>query len=155
MTQYAVNTSVSVSKSKAEIEKILTRYGATRFGSGWDELRAFIAFEVNDRHVKFVLTLPDKGERRFWWSPSGRNERTQDQAHEAWEQGCRQHWRALALCIKGKLEAVECGITEFEDEFLAHIVLPDGQTAGQYLKPQIALAYERGTMPVMLPYLEE
>ena len=53
--------------------------------------------------------------------------------------------------IKAKLEAVETGITEFEDEFLAHIVLPNGQTAGHWMRPQIAKAYESGSMPPLLP----
>ena len=51
---------------------------------------------------------------------------------------------------KAKLEAVETGITEFEDEFLAHIVLPNGQTMGEFAKPQIAHAYDTGDMPPLL-----
>lgn len=42
---------------------------------------------------------------------------------------------------------MESQISEFEDEFLAHIVLPDGKTASEWLRPQLALAYERGVMP--------
>lgn len=59
-------------------------------------------------------------------------------------------WRALALVIKAKLEAVAAGITTIEDEFLAHTVLPDGQTVGEFMQPQIAIAYERGSMPTTL-----
>ena len=44
----------------------------------------------------------------------------------AWEQVCRQRWRALLLIIRAKLEAVASGITTLENEFLANIVLPDG-----------------------------
>lgn len=50
----------------------------------------------------------------------------------------------------GKLEAVESGITSLEDEFLAHIILPDGSTGGDFLKPQIELAYKEGKMPSLL-----
>lgn len=64
-----------------------------------------------------------------------------------WEQGCRQAWRALTLCIKAKLEAVSAGISEFEDEFLAHIVLPGGGTVSQWIRPQIENAYLTGDMP--------
>jgi hypothetical protein len=66
------------------------------------------------------------------------------------EQACRQRWRALALAIKAKLEAVEAGITSFEDEFMAHIVLPDGSTFGRWARPQIAKVYEENTMPSLL-----
>ena len=58
------------------------------------------------------------------------------------------------MVIKAKLEAVECGISCFEQEFMANIVLPDGKTAGDFMLPQIARAYATGIMPPMLPMLE-
>jgi hypothetical protein len=45
---------------------------------------------------------------------------------------------------------VEAGITSFEDEFMAHIVLPDGSTFGRWARPQIAKVYEENTMPSLL-----
>lgn len=36
MTQYAKGTEVSVAKSRAEIEILVTKYGATAFGSACD-----------------------------------------------------------------------------------------------------------------------
>ncbi len=123
MTKYAEGTSVSVEKSKAEIERLLQRYGADQFISGWDQQQAYIMFRMERRQVKFVLPLPDKTDSEFTHTPSGRK-RTESKAWEAWEQGCRQRWRALALVVKAKLEAVETGITTFQDEFLAHIMLP-------------------------------
>ena len=64
----------------------------------------------------------------------------------------RQRWRALALIVKAKPEATETGITTFEEEFLSYIVLPDNQTVGECMLPQIIEeAYQRGEMPRMLP----
>ena len=57
--------------------------------------------------------------------------RTAADQQSAWEQACRQRWRALLLIIRAKLEAAEAGISTLETEFLANIVLPDGRTAGQ------------------------
>lgn len=150
--RYAEKTSVSTDSSKAEIEKILRRYGAEQFMSGWDRNKAFIAFKMNERNLKFIIPLPDMNSREFTHTPAGRVRRNKDDCIKAWEQGCRQRWRALALVIKAKLEAVETGITEFEDEFLAHILLPGGETAGEFLKPQVAHAYLTGKMPKLLPY---
>ena len=62
--------------------------------------------------------------------------------------------RPLALIIKGQLEAAEASITAFEDEFLAHIVVLNGQTAGEYLKPQTEVAHYTGTMPPLWPHTE-
>ena len=58
---------------------------------------------------------------------------------------------ALALVIKAKLEAVAAQISTVEEEFLAHICLPDGSTVGDWAAPQLAIAYERGSMPALMP----
>ncbi len=142
MSRYASTTTVSVAKSKAEIEDILQRYGAAGFMSGWLDDRAMIAFQINNRQVRFVLPMPAKNSREFTHSDTGRP-RKPEAAHAAWEQGCRQRWRALTLAIKAKLEAVECGIVTFDQEFLAHIVGPNGQTVGDQVIPMI----EAGQVP--------
>ena len=67
------------------------------------------------------------------------------------EQACRQRWRALALIVKAKLEAVEAGISSFELEFLPYPMLPNGGTVGAWALPRIALACATGQMPPMLP----
>lgn len=151
MTRYAENTAVSSEKSRAEIERTLTRYGATAFGYGWQNNSAVIMFEVRGRRIKFTLPLPDKQGDSIRLTPTGmvRGDRARE---EAYEQAVRQRWRALVLCIKAKLEAVEAGIVEFSDEFMAHVVLPDGQTVGEWAKPQLELAYRSGKMPPMLGY---
>ncbi|MCK5606401.1 hypothetical protein KAR91_31155 [Candidatus Pacearchaeota archaeon] len=150
MTKYAEKTTVSSDKSRAEIEKTLSRYGASSFLYGWNDGSAMIMFEMNDRRIKFVLPIPDKGNKEFISTPSGRKRRSPEQVEQAYEQAVRQKWRALNLVIKAKLEAVEAGITIFEKEFLAHVVLPDGSTVSDFMIPQIELAYQKGSMPKML-----
>ena len=152
--RYAESTSVSSEASRAEIERTIIRYGADKFGYGWHGSAAVVSFEANCRQVRFVLPLPDKDAEQFNRTPAGRYRKSQDERLKAWEQACRQRWRALALAIKAKLEAVECGITEFEEEFLAHIVMPNGQTVGDYIIPQVAIAYDKREMPKMLPFTE-
>lgn len=152
MTRYAENTAVSSDRSRAEIEATLTRYGATAFGYGWQEQKAMITFEAHGRRIRFVLPMPNRDDKSFWFT-AGRNlKRNPDQAQAEYEQAVRQKWRALALAIKAKLEAVASGITEFEDEFLAHIVLPNGQSAGAWMRPQIEAAYQKKEMPPLLGY---
>lgn len=148
MTRYAADTTVSQDKSRSEIEATLKRYGATSFMYATGETGAIVMFHISDRRVKFALAMPDRKAREF--TQHSRGYRTPEAAEKMWEQAGRQRWRALALVIKAKLEAVAAGITTIEDEFLAHTVLPDGQTVGQFMKPQIALAYERGDMPTSL-----
>lgn len=144
---YATETTVSVEKSRAEIESILARYGATRFAYATEEKRAAIMFVINNMGVRFELPLPDKSEKRFWETPHRKNRRTEQEAYREWEQACRSSWRSLGLCIKAKLEACSARITSFEAEFLAHIVLPDGGTFGDVAIPQIAAMRDSGKQP--------
>lgn len=157
MSRYAANTEVSSSKSRDEIERILQRYGADQFMYGWQDQAAVVAFRANDRRVRFILPLPDRNSPEFTRYKRGYTEhaRTEEQATKLYEQAIRQRWRALALVIKAKLEAVEAGISEFEDEFLANIMLPTGQTVGEWMRPQVADAYLTGAMPQLLPMLTD
>lgn len=124
---YAARTKVPVNKSKQDIEAVLTKYGAKRFAYYAEPKRASVVFEAAERRIRFDLPLPDG------------------------EQAQRVRWRALLLCIKAKLESVESKIETFEEAFLSHVVLPDGQTVGEGLIPQISIAYKEGTMPSLLP----
>lgn len=146
---YASGTSVSVEKSRIEIERTLERFGADEFAYGYDSTKAVVQFTAKNRRVRFVLALPNKKSREFTVTPTGR-ERTAAATREAWEQVCRARWRALAAVIKAKLVAVETGIVSFEEEFASHIVLPDGTSVGEWLLPQIQVAYEQQQMPPML-----
>ena len=145
---FADNTTVPVERSRAEIERTLTRYGADAFGYAIRGDKAMVEFTIAARHVRFVLDLPDRTSTRFTHHSRGR--RTESAALEAWEQACRQKWRALALVVKAKLEATEAGISTVEQEFLAHVVLPNGSTVWEATAAAIERSYQLGTVQPML-----
>ncbi|GAB3622543.1 hypothetical protein GCM10027418_06250 [Mariniluteicoccus endophyticus] len=150
-SQYAKDTTVPVERSRAEIERTLARYGAAEFMYGWSGTQAVVQFAANGRRIRFVLQLPDRDDPRFTRTPARGTRRTPAQAEQQWEQACRQSWRALALVIKAKLEAVASNISTFEEEFAMWTVLPDGQTAADHVLPAIEEAYATGALPPMLP----
>lgn len=147
---FAQDTEVSPERSRAEIERILQRYGADAFAYGYQDDRASIMFRAHGRYVRFEVPLPVA--RDFLRDRAGRH-RNQRQAEEAAKKEERRRWRALALAVKAKLEVVDSGIASFEAEFLAHVVLPTGELVGDWLAPQIAEVYETGQMPGLLPGL--
>ncbi len=153
MPGYAQSTEVSSDRSRAELEKTLVRYGADQFIYGWDQKSAIVGFRMRKRQIKFRLPLPDRNSDEFRYTPAKGLARTESAQQQAYEQAVRQRWRALALVVKAKLEAVEAEIASFEDEFLAATQLPDGQTVSEYIQPQVAEAYRSGRMPEMLPGL--
>ncbi len=146
---YARKTTVSIERSKAEIESLLARYGATAFlrGENIEGGQTFIEFMLSGRRFRMVMTMPDAN--NFTLTPT-RQRRSEDAWQRAWEQACRQRWRALLLVIKAKLEAVESGISTLEEEFMAHLVLPNNHRAIDWLSPQVDEAYATGRMPPML-----
>lgn len=147
--KYAARTSVPSEKSRIEIEKILRRYGAEDFAYATSRTHAMIGFVAHSRQVRFVLPLPDRDDRAFTHTPTGKV-RAREPMEAEFEQAVRQKWRALALMVKAKLEAVESGLVSFEQEFLPHIVLPGGTTVYEATRESIELAYETGQVRPLL-----
>lgn len=150
MGTYASNTEVSSDRSRAEIERTLARWGADSFAYMASRTQAQIAFEYDGKRIRFVLPLPDRSSREFTLTPTGKS-RVKSAADAAYEQAVRQKWRALNLVVKAKLEAVESGISTFEQEFYANLVLPNGQTVFEATIPQVVRAIRTGNQgPLML-----
>lgn len=146
-SSFAEKTTVTPERSQAEIMSILRKYGATKFVNGFDETHAYIMFELSTRRVRFELPLPDISD--FEYTDNGRA-RKRAQMISAHEQEIRRRWRALALVIKAKLEAVSTGIVSFDAEFLAHLVLPDRSTIGERMLPRLDDVVATGKLPPML-----
>lgn len=144
--RYAGTTSVPVERSRAEIEGILKRYGADEFQYGWNKGSEVVAFLYEGRHVRLVLPMPTEDDPDIKLTPRGKL-RPPGQIEDEIAKEHRRRWRALALVIKAKLEAVESGIADFSEEFLAYTVLPNQLTIGQVLRPQLDEVARTGKMP--------
>lgn len=133
---YAARTTVSPDKSREEIRRLVTGYGAERFATLDEPGRAVVMFEAHDRRIRFVLPLPDPLTAR---------------SKAAHEQAVRQRWRALTLALKAKLEAVQSQIENFEEAFYAHVVMPNGATVYEQTHEQLAQQIaDGGYAPLML-----
>lgn len=151
---YAKGTEVSVEKTRADIERMLQKHKATAFGSFTEPGKAMVVFAAAGRKIRFDLPLPSQDDKQFThWRPGGGSPRPRAQgaAYVAWEQACRERWRALLLCIKAKLESVESGIETFEEAFLAHVVMPGGETVWEAARGNIAVAYQSGKQIALMP----
>jgi len=135
---YAKDTRVPVVQTRSEIEQLLERAKAKQYGTAVDHdlLKARVQFRLNDRIIRFIVALPDP-------KKLGGGERL--------AKAERQKWRALLLVLKAKLESVESGIATFEEEFLAHVVMPNDQTVADIVLPQIADMYKTGKMKMLGP----
>ncbi len=124
---YAATTSVPVDRSKGHIETLLMKAGAEGYHTGWQAQSGddpgwdAIEFMWKGKHIRF--RLPRHG---------GRTSKA--------DQRDRQRWRILFLVVKAKIEAVQCGIAVFEEEFLSFIVTANGKTIGEVLLPRLEAA---------------
>lgn len=150
MAKYAEGTTVPTEQTMLEIKKLLAKYGATSFVYGEQSDRHIIMFEVKGRRLRLTLPIPPIKQFRGYVGNTYRL-RTEGQAKEAQQAEIRRLWRALLLVIKAKLEIVESGISSFEQEFLSYTMLPDGETVGEWMEPQINDVYQSGKMPPLLP----
>jgi hypothetical protein len=148
---YAVNTSVPVERTKAELGRLLTKHGATAHAVGEDHeaLLAYVLFGMGGRRVKLSVPLPrladfQKAPKPYAMRPSNA------QAQKRHEQACRARWRAVLLLTKAKLEAIELGLSTVEREFLADVLLPSGRTIYEQIQSDVEKAYDTGTMPPLL-----
>lgn len=133
---FAGGTEVPVAKSKAEIEVLLSKYGAEGYHTGWqapsgdDPGWDAIEFLWKGKQIRFRLARPGPND------PKVKAYRGTKQGD--WiEQLNRQRWRILMLVVKAKLEAVEAGVAVFEEEFLSFIVTESGRTVGEVLLPRL------------------
>lgn len=158
MSRYAEGTEVSVEKSKAEIERTITRYGGDLISFGWrDERTAVLGFRFRGRYAKFDQRLPNLADREFQRTARGVL-RSPAQVKASYEAELRRRWRVLLIRLKVKFETVESEPELFEEEFMAHLLLPDGSTVMEWIQPQIEQAYLSGRMPdrmLLLPAPKE
>lgn len=164
--RFAEGTTVSAEKSRIEIEQLLAKHGATQrsFATDDDTGRTVLTFRLSERMARISLgvdlsTLPGPnkrvGEQMKLTCPQGWNGWTLTRRRE-WtaakrDQLNRELMRRLLLVLKAKLELIQDGVTTFEREFLADILLPNGETMHEAVRGRLADAYETGNMPLLLP----
>ena len=130
------DTTVSLEKSKAEIDRLLRKFGCIGIQWTWLEgketLRFMHEFELKGvkKGITFEISIPEISRQtgRRYDKKTVRND--------------RQAYRIVVHIIKAKLTAVETGTETFENEFLSKILyhLPDGRSAkvGDIILNQIA-----------------
>lgn len=136
MAKYAKNTTVPISKTKIQIQNLLTSWGIDEFFFGTSPRGDGIGFKYKDHVYKHNVPMPpDKNilsERQY-------------------EQKVRQRWRILYMSLKMKLEEIDSGGMSFEDQFLAMMCLPDGSTVGDFMRlPENVSMLQKAEMPKMI-----
>lgn len=155
-TTFAASTRVSEDKSRQEIERMLVKSGASRFGTitDLDTRKAVIGFVFRKIQFQMQIPLPDRKSRDFTHPKRGYGVHPESKQTELYEAEIRRRWRCLTLALKAKLVAISDGISTFEHEFLPYAVTASGETVGERLKPVMEFAASSGGVvpaTLMLP----
>ena len=126
---FAAKTQVPVSRTRQGIEAALRKAGATRIITMDEPAETVVAFQLEGRMVRMTGPV----------------------APDVSDQVRRTLWRNIDQVVRGKLAGVDMGIETAEEAFLAHIVMPNGQTVYEAARGTLAVAYETGNMPALLP----
>ena len=132
-SKFAEGTDVPPEKSRSEIDRLLRRYGADQFHSGWDDRLGLsvVRFRYNGYMVRFEVPIPKPPDASEYRTT---RQRKQDEAFVEREE--MRLWRCLVLAIKSKLETVASDIETFEEAFLANIEI-DGMTIAERIIPRL------------------
>lgn len=134
---FAKRTEVTVDRSRAEIERLLQRFGAEGFAYAWEGGQETVGFVYAAKRVRLSIPLPKRESYR---------------SEDAWSKERRRRFRVLVLAVKSLLVAVEEGLIGFEEAFLSWFVTPDGATVAEKVIPQLEEVARRGLLPpLMLP----
>lgn len=135
MAKYAKDTSVSVSQTKQQVEKLLTDWGIDEFFFGRSSRGDGLGFKYKDRMYKFNIPTPEQGYL----------------SNVKYQQKIRQRWRIFYMTLKMKLEEIDGGGETFEDQFLSKMCLPDGSTVGDFMRlPENVTRLAETEMPKLL-----
>lgn len=150
---YAEGTVVTAEKSRAEIEKVLAKYGAKNrlVFTNDDAGEIQVSFEIAGKRVLMSRNLPSAQDRKMSRDTKGYT-RTAKQTEAAVDKETRRRWRAMLLKVKVRLEDAfseehvtpEEKARAFYDNFGMDVVLPGNRTLAHVVLPQIEEAYGTG-----------
>jgi hypothetical protein len=146
MARYAATTRVPVDRSRAEVQRVLRRYGATRIAEAWAPGAAAVQFEIGGLVARIEVPMPTS----IQIAADLRRKRPTDAAlRRAVTQAERQRWRAFVLLLKAKLESVALGVVTFEREFMPHLMLENGTTVGAAMEHALRAGETRLATPAL------
>jgi hypothetical protein len=143
--RYAEDTKVSLSKSKAEIEDLLTAWGCAQMSWTTDNEGNQVKLEFIWRasgeaayRARFLVAFPtdDVLRKRARHGSTGQflpRKFEEIKARNGWPE-----MRQLALYLKAALNAIETGIVRAEDVFMPFMVDATGRTVAEILEPHMA-----------------
>lgn len=132
--KHASQTTVAVSKSQHEIQRLLMdRGGATHYGLLHGLLGDLIVFTLHGVNYKVPIRQPQPNDDHICKTETGKR-RTAAAKKTAFAQEERRIWRSAYLYIKAIVVAHEDGLINIQQSLTGFAVLGDGRDVYSHLK---------------------
>lgn len=154
--RYAEGTSVSVGKSRGEIDDLLRRWGcaAISWSDNFENGRATLRFawkrEPEVYLARFDIQVPTDADLRKRALDQRSRTFSESKYQKLRESMGREEHRLLALWIKAALNAVQAGIIPAEAIFLPFLQGRDGRTFAEAALPRLPLLLKGGADALLL-----
>ena len=127
--RYAAGTSVPVERSRAELDTLLGKHGATSRIIGMEDepgkpRAALVGFKLGPHSFKLLVPLAGL---------NGFDKHMTKAAHARCNARDRERWRLIILLVKAKLEAIRLGVSTAEREFMPDLIIDGGRTLQEAL----------------------
>ncbi|HEX5426586.1 MAG TPA: hypothetical protein VFW94_23765 [Candidatus Acidoferrales bacterium] len=130
------NTEVAVSKSQDGIRKLIYAHQGTGLmllsQPPREGFEAMVKISDQDYHIRVMATAKPKTKDRSGWTLRGAKKAG------AIEQENRRVWRVLYWHLKAMFEASDSGVIDVRDVIMPYVVLKDGMTLADHIKPQMS-----------------
>jgi len=138
-------SAVAGDKALAELQRALEGFSCQHFGTAIDNERQIVTVAFRWRGKQVVMDASWKGYAVAWtkrhpWHSSRSRKSRQEYDAEALRQARVSVCSVLRDWVKAQTVAIECGILQFEEVFMPHMLLEDGRRV-------IEVARERGALP--------
>lgn len=131
---------ISGRRALDEVQKVLGRFGATRFGvmTDTEKREVIVQFTYRNRDILVRASVAGYAAALLKRSPySGRMRKSREQyEREAVQQAEISVCSVLRDWIKGQITAIEVGALSFEGAFLGSILLSNGKTVLDTIEAQ-------------------
>lgn len=120
-----------------EIQRILAKFGCESFGQFVDAEKGVTAVQFKWRGRQITMEASWRGYAAAWLKRNPYTTRRRgtrlDHENRALQQAKIAVCSVLRDSVKSRVTEVECGIMSFDAAFLAHMMLPSGESVVDYM----------------------
>jgi len=135
-TLYMETTKIATERTVAEIQKVLSQYGAQRIMTEYDNGEVVsLSFEILVNNVELPFRLPCRWRFIYDILKSRRNKTISNRGADALaDQSKRIAWRQILRWVESQLALVQTDMVKIQEVFLPYMMDVSGQTLYERLE---------------------